>query len=256
MVSQQLDDQITQHAQICNNLKDEVGRVLVGQEHMVSRLLIGLLTGGHMSAGRTPGSGQDADHPQPGHGDRHGLFSDSVHARHAAGGRDRHGDLQSARVDLHGSQGPDFLESDPGRRNQPRSGQGPGRAAGSDAGAAGHDRVETFSAGGAVPGPGDAESDRAGRDLSAARGPGRPVHAEGGRRLSDAKRRNARSSIAWAAASRSRKCARSPRRSDILAARADGRQDLDRREGARLSGRCRASHAESRRNAASPVWRA
>ncbi len=55
MVSQQLDDQITQHAQICSNLKDEVGRVLVGQDHMVSRLLIGLLTGGHVLLEGLPG---------------------------------------------------------------------------------------------------------------------------------------------------------------------------------------------------------
>ena len=61
MVAPQLDEQIAQHAQICNNLKDEVGRVLVGQEHMLSRLLIGLLTGGHILLEGLPGSGQDAD---------------------------------------------------------------------------------------------------------------------------------------------------------------------------------------------------
>lgn len=55
MSAQQLDDQIQQHAQICNNLKDEVGRVLVGQDHMVSRLLIGLLTGGHVLLEGLPG---------------------------------------------------------------------------------------------------------------------------------------------------------------------------------------------------------
>ena len=55
MVAQQLDEQIAQHAQVCNNLKDEVSRVLVGQDHMVSRLLIGLLTGGHILLEGLPG---------------------------------------------------------------------------------------------------------------------------------------------------------------------------------------------------------
>lgn len=46
MVTQQLDELIARQAQICSDLQDEIGRVLVGQEHMLSRLLIGLLTGG------------------------------------------------------------------------------------------------------------------------------------------------------------------------------------------------------------------
>lgn len=55
MATQQLDEQISSHAQIFNNLRDEVGRVLVGQDHMLSRLLIGLLTGGHVLLEGLPG---------------------------------------------------------------------------------------------------------------------------------------------------------------------------------------------------------
>lgn len=51
----QLDEQIQKQAQTCQNLRDEIGRVLVGQEHMVSRLLIGLLTGGHILLEGLPG---------------------------------------------------------------------------------------------------------------------------------------------------------------------------------------------------------
>ena len=41
--------QITeQQAQLCGDLMSEVAKVLVGQESMVSRLLVGLLTGGHV----------------------------------------------------------------------------------------------------------------------------------------------------------------------------------------------------------------
>lgn len=55
MATQQLDEQIARFAQTFNDLKDEVGRVLVGQDHMLSRLLIGLLTGGHVLLEGLPG---------------------------------------------------------------------------------------------------------------------------------------------------------------------------------------------------------
>jgi MoxR-like ATPase len=42
-------------AQLCGDLTSEVGKVLVGQEAMVSRLLIGLLTGGHVLLEGVPG---------------------------------------------------------------------------------------------------------------------------------------------------------------------------------------------------------
>jgi len=47
--------QIEQHARICNDLMNEVGKVLVGQEAMVSRLLVGLLSGGHVLLEGVPG---------------------------------------------------------------------------------------------------------------------------------------------------------------------------------------------------------
>jgi MoxR-like ATPase len=44
-----------EQAQLCNNLVDEVGKVLVGQSRMVERLLVGLLTGGHVLLEGVPG---------------------------------------------------------------------------------------------------------------------------------------------------------------------------------------------------------
>jgi MoxR-like ATPase len=44
-----------EHAQLCDELTSEVARVLVGQEAMVSRLLIGLFTGGHVLLEGVPG---------------------------------------------------------------------------------------------------------------------------------------------------------------------------------------------------------
>ncbi|WP_230261979.1 AAA family ATPase [Stieleria sp. JC731] len=55
MNAPQLDEQIAKYSQICSRLTDEVGRLLVGQEKMVSRLLIGLITGGHVLLEGVPG---------------------------------------------------------------------------------------------------------------------------------------------------------------------------------------------------------
>ncbi|MCD0463555.1 AAA family ATPase [Roseiconus lacunae] len=55
MNAPQLDEQIAKYSRICNRLSDEVARLLVGQERMVSRLLIGLITGGHVLLEGVPG---------------------------------------------------------------------------------------------------------------------------------------------------------------------------------------------------------
>lgn len=51
----QIDEQIAKYSETCNRLSAEVGRLLVGQETMVKRLLIGLLTGGHVLLEGVPG---------------------------------------------------------------------------------------------------------------------------------------------------------------------------------------------------------
>ncbi len=48
-------DQAAQQAKLCSDLESEVAKVLVGQEVMVARLLIGLLTGGHVLLEGVPG---------------------------------------------------------------------------------------------------------------------------------------------------------------------------------------------------------
>jgi MoxR-like ATPase len=48
-------DVTEQHAKLCNEIIAEIGKVLVGQEAMVSRLLMGLLTGGHVLLEGVPG---------------------------------------------------------------------------------------------------------------------------------------------------------------------------------------------------------
>lgn len=55
MVTSQIDELIARHSQLYNDLRDEVGRVLVGQDEMLSRLLVSLLTGGHILLEGLPG---------------------------------------------------------------------------------------------------------------------------------------------------------------------------------------------------------
>ncbi len=51
----QIDDRIADFARLATQLTDQVARVLVGQEAMVRRLLIGLLSGGHVLLEGVPG---------------------------------------------------------------------------------------------------------------------------------------------------------------------------------------------------------
>ncbi len=47
--------QIEEHVRICNELISEVGKVVVGQEEMISRLVVGVLAGGHILIEGVPG---------------------------------------------------------------------------------------------------------------------------------------------------------------------------------------------------------
>src|SRR5437016_12701027 len=46
---------IEQAGETLGKVRDEIGRALVGQRHMVDRLLVGLLTGGHVLLEGVPG---------------------------------------------------------------------------------------------------------------------------------------------------------------------------------------------------------
>ncbi|MDE0911010.1 MAG: ATPase, partial [Myxococcota bacterium] len=50
-----LGEQIQSHSKVVRDLVSEVGKVLVGQEDMVARLLMGLLSGGHVLLEGVPG---------------------------------------------------------------------------------------------------------------------------------------------------------------------------------------------------------
>ena len=52
---QQIKHQVAEKADLLHRLSSEVRKVIVGQEAMLSRLLIGLLTGGHILLEGVPG---------------------------------------------------------------------------------------------------------------------------------------------------------------------------------------------------------
>src|SRR6218665_2474184 len=51
----QLNDRISQAGHFVDKLRDEVGHVIIGQSHMLDRLLIGLLSNGHVLLEGVPG---------------------------------------------------------------------------------------------------------------------------------------------------------------------------------------------------------
>jgi MoxR-like ATPase len=54
-MSQGAEVAIEEHARVCNELIAEVGKVIVGQEYMITRLLVGILAGGHVLLEGLPG---------------------------------------------------------------------------------------------------------------------------------------------------------------------------------------------------------
>ncbi len=55
MATNQIEERFASHSHLFSELRSEVGKVLVGQERMLERLLVGLLTGGHVLLEGVPG---------------------------------------------------------------------------------------------------------------------------------------------------------------------------------------------------------
>ncbi len=170
-------------------LRSSVNQVIVGQENLLQGLMIGLLTDGHVLLEGVPGLAK--------------TLAVSSLARAVRGSFTRlqftpdllPSDLVGTEVynareaSFTRAQGPDLRQLRAGRRGQPRAGQGAVGAARVDAGAPGLDRRPDLPAAAALPGAGDAESDRAGGHLPAARGAARPFRAQDHRQAPQARRR-------------------------------------------------------------------
>ena len=89
-------------------MKTEVRKVLIGQDQMLSRLLIALLTGGHVLLEGRARPGEDHRHQGAGGGGPLQVQPHPVHARPAAGRPDRHADLQSREGAFSTRKGPIF----------------------------------------------------------------------------------------------------------------------------------------------------
>ena len=118
----------------------EIRRVIVGQDAMLERVLVALLAGGHLLLEGVPGLAKTLTIK---------TLADVLDAsfRRIQFTPDLvPGDLVGTRIyrpdrgDLRHRARPGLLQLPPRRRDQPRPGQGPARAARGDAGAAGHDR--------------------------------------------------------------------------------------------------------------------
>src|SRR5262245_22533522 len=134
------------------------------------------------------GPRQDADDQDDGRRPRRYVCACPVHPRPGSLRPRRHADLPAGRGHLRYGARPGLLQLLARRRDQPCAREGSIGPARGDAGAAGHDRTHDLRGARAVPRDGDAEPDRIRRHLPAARGAGRPVHAEDPDRLSGARR--------------------------------------------------------------------
>ena len=122
----------------------EVKKVIVGQDHLLERMIVALLARGHILVEGVPGLAKTMAiktlaEAIGGEFKRIQFTPDLVPA-----------DLVGTRIynqktgDFGTSLGPGLHQSPARRRDQPRAGQGPERAAGGDAGAAGDDRPGDF----------------------------------------------------------------------------------------------------------------
>ena len=164
-----------------------IGAVIFGQEQVVDRALITVLSGGHALLVGVPGLAKTKLVETMGIVARARRAAHPVHARPDAVRHSRHRGAggnarRQALVPLHLR--PDLRAAADGRRDQPRLPAHAVGAAAGDAGASRDGRGRAPRPAGAVPCAGDAEPAGAGRHLSAARGAARPLPDGDRRRLS------------------------------------------------------------------------
>ncbi len=170
----------------------EVKRVIVGQDAMLERLIVALLTGGHVLLEGVPGLAKTLTVRTVaevlGGSFRRVQFTPDL----VPVGPRRHPRLPPRHRPLRRRARPGLRQRPAGRRDQPRAREGAGRAARGHAGAPGDDRRGDLQGPRAVPRPRDAEPDRVRGHLPAARGADRPLPLQARRRLPEPGRRGLR----------------------------------------------------------------
>ena len=177
---------LIEEGRFARDLLQAMEQVIVGQRYMLERLLIGLLAGGHVLLEGVPGLAKTLAVKTLARRHRRHVPAHPVHARPAAR------PTWSARMIYNPRDGrvphQARARSSPTSCSPTRSTARPPRcrARCSRRCRSGRSRSASrrYPAARAVPRARDAEPDRAGGHLSAARGAGRPLHAEGQGRLS------------------------------------------------------------------------
>ncbi len=164
-------------SQVIGEIRSRVANVVVGQDVVVERILIALLTGGHLLLEGVPGLAKtllvNTVARTIGMGFGRVQFTIDMLPSDVLGSEI----LDQATHEFRIHKGPVFtnlLLADEINRARPEGARLP---AGGDAGTEGHAGQQDVHAAGSVPGDRHAEPDRAGGHLRASRGPARSVHA-------------------------------------------------------------------------------
>ena len=166
----------------------EIRRVIAGQDQMLERVLVCLLTGGHLLIEGVPGLAKTLTVKTTadvlGGTFNRIQFTPDLVPSDLIGTRIYRADNATLRHRARAG----VLQLPARGRDQPRAREGAVGAARGHAGAPGHARPHDAPGARSVPRDGDAEPDRVGGHLPAARGAGRPLHAQDPRRLPAARR--------------------------------------------------------------------
>ena len=177
--SAELKERIERFRTVRDEILAQVHQVIVGQDEVLEQILIALFVGGHCLITGLPGTAKTLMVRTIAQTLGLRVQAHSVHAgpdavrhhrhRHHRGGSDD----RPPPVDVRA--GADLRQHPAGRRDQPHAAQDAVGAARGDAGALLHGARQSLRAAVAVLRPRDAESDRARRHLSAARGAARSL---------------------------------------------------------------------------------
>ena len=75
----ELNERIERESVFVDTLRSEMGKVIIGQNHLIDTLLIGLLSNGHILLEGVPGLAKNAGHHHAGQGGRCRFLAHSVH---------------------------------------------------------------------------------------------------------------------------------------------------------------------------------
>ena len=175
-VSSWTDDELAAAEQLragCKRLLAECGKVIVGQHDVLEQLLIAILARGHCLLVGVPGLAKTLMIRTLADGMNLTFnriqFTPDLMPSDITGTEILQEDKATGPAGVPVRARADLRQRRAGRRDQPHAAEDAGGAARSDAGAAGHRRRHAAPAAGPVLRAGDAEPDRAGRHVSAAR---------------------------------------------------------------------------------------